>query len=433
MEKIKVGLIILSLVLSIGLSSQNTIPTGYKTISITLGQQDLGYIDFNSDVQNVKNQSGWDIAVYNETHELGGKINDMGGVKAWRVYKDTSQFTSITLADTINPVSNDDKFHYFGAFDTIYTGNLNTYFNIGLGRFYLNSSYAVYGDKIYIIKKEDGSFGKLFLSSYKATGGASTRLFVFKYSNIDNTGTKYININKITPLSKHFHYLNLTTGTKSTDFEPLDYNKWDLMIKSSPMNILSNNTHNMIRYSQVSGLPVGYLEQGVVNTEIYTATGVPTSVSYDNTLNSSTPISIFYNQIGTSWYDASSQNAKKDVSFFMKNRNGNIYHIVFTNYNKNSNKLDIAYKKVGQYLSVKNNDLNSIDLFSYNKIIYLDFSSLHLNKKTSLELLNTKGEIIFNQEVDRKEKIDLSKFTSGIYFARLLINDNYYIKKMVIE
>lgn len=432
MEKIKI-LVLLIFSIPVSLFSQNTVPSGYETISITIGAKDLGFIDFDNDNQSVKNQSGWDIAVYNETHELGGKINDIGGVKAWRVYKDTSQFSSITLSDTTNSVVNDDKFHYFGALDSIYTGNLNTYFNIGLGRFYLNASYDVFGDKIYIIKKEDGSYSKLFLSSYKASGGTSTRLFVFKYSNIDNSGTKYISVNKLSPLSKHFHYVNLSTGTTSTDFEPLDYNKWDLMVKSCPMRVLSNNSHNMIRYSEVSGLPAGYLEAGVVSTDIYSATGDPSTITYNNTLNSSLPISIFYNQIDLSWYNSSNQNTTVNISYFLKNRNGNIYHIIFTNYSKSSNKLDIAYKRIGQYLSIKNNIENDFQLYAYNKTLTIDFSLLNVIGKSHLQLINTRGELILEKEINRKEKINLTKFTSGIYFARLLINDNYYFKKIIIE
>ncbi len=339
------------LISNIGIS-QNSAPSDYTSLTISLEKSKDAFLKLCTNSLTKIDQTGWDIAFYNEVHEIGGKINDVLGVRVWRVFKDSTQFNSVVLSDTLFPAFNNDSFMYMGALDTIYKGSLAIYFNIGLGRFYTGSSYTAAADRIYIIQKSDGIFGKFYLKDY------SNRKFTLVYSNMDNSGMKELTVIKESPSTKHYQYLNLTTNTVLTDYEP-SFENWDLVFKQDfiqneasgrikyPFGILTNNAYNLIRFSNVAGLPSEYLKYGITSTEAYDATGDPLSVTYNNSLNSFEPMGRLQNQIGVKWLDLANNQVKQNRSFFVRTKTGNIVHLIFKTYNPTTNTIEIATKCIG--------------------------------------------------------------------------------------
>lgn len=420
-------LILFILISSNFLYSQNTPPPGYNTSNIVVGLKNHCYFNFKTGVSKSVLQSGWDIAVYNEAHEIGGKVNDAVGTRVWRVYKDTSSFASVTIADTIFPVYNNDTFMYLGALDTIYTGSFANVFYIGLGK--LNPGpFNAEGDKVYIIKKEDGTYGKFFLVNYDKVN--NFRKFTFKYSDIDNSNSKYISINKQDIVNNHYQYLNFSTGVSNSSFENTAYNDWDLVFKPydvltsniplrMPIGVLSNNSFNLIRVSNIPGLPANYLKDPHTSTTGYEAGGVPTAVVYNSSLDINDTTNKNMNHIGAKWYDATSLNAKKDVSYFIKSSDGCIYHIVFTSFNPNTNSVDFAYKLVK---CVSNGISNSIK--KENEILILNQENELMIENAENELFNSlviydiTGKILYNQNNLKLSqlKIDKSILKSNLIF-----------------
>ena len=145
------------------LFAQNNPPQNYTVKSIIVEDTDHVFLNLNTSIATVKTQTGWDLALYAEGHEIGGKVNETKGVKVWRLFKDTLQFSALTFADTIFSVSNSSDIIYLGALDTMYTGTLQTKFNIGIGDFYQDNLVSI-PTKMYIIKREDNVYGKLFIS-----------------------------------------------------------------------------------------------------------------------------------------------------------------------------------------------------------------------------------------------------------------------------
>jgi hypothetical protein len=340
------------------LSAQNSAPSGYVTKSIVVDDTKEVYFNFGAGTAATIDQTGWDIALYNESHEIGGKVNEAKGVKVWRVYKDTSSFSTVTLADTLNPAYNSDNFMYLGALDTIYTGNTTNYFTIGLGRFFSGGTYTARGDKIFIIRRSDGVYGKFYLKSYTS----ATRIFILHYANIDNTDVSTIDIPKSTPTgaTKHYQYLNLTTKGLSGVFESASYNDWDVVLRKSfvgasrtafPVGVFTNNVYNLIRHSKelgafAEGLPDVYLRYGYVSTEAYEATGNTLTTNYNGSLSSFEPISRLNNQIGVSWYNTATGLPKQNMSYFLRDKDGKVWHLIFTNYTSATKTVDLAFNKV---------------------------------------------------------------------------------------
>ncbi|MCK5028856.1 MAG: T9SS type A sorting domain-containing protein, partial [Bacteroidales bacterium] len=62
------------------------------------------------------------------------------------------------------------------------------------------------------------------------------------------------------------------------------------------------------------------------------------------------------------------------------------------------------------------------------------------NKKNTdilIEIININGQVMYNNKLsnvlDEVKQIDVNPFTSGVYFIRFRINDEYYLKKLIIQ
>ena len=416
--------------------AQNNPPTNYTVKSIIVEDTDHVFLNLNSNTTSVKTQTGWDIALYNEVHEIGGKINETRGVKVWRVYKDTTQFSAITFTDTLNSVVNSSSIFYYGALDTFYRGSFNTSFNIGIGTFYTDPSFVNVATKIYIIKREDNVYGKFYIS-YKSSPG---REFTIRYADLDNSNPRTIVVSKVSPIVRHYRYINLSTGAVTNDFEPL-YNDWDLLfrkynvgLETFPIGVLTNNAHNLIRMSSIAGYPEEYLKPGVVKTEAYEAIGDPATVLYNNSLNSPDPISREFNQIGEKWLNKTSGQPVSGRSYFLKDRNNKLWHIVFTTYDAASKSINIAFINKGSISSISSGypEENEIK-------VYQDGSDLKMVSKTQgvqkkiVTLFDITGKVLHKSTMGTDLKIDVNAFKNKLIFLQIENDSQIYSHKLFVH
>jgi hypothetical protein len=414
--------------------AQNNPPTNYTVKNIIVEDTDHVYLNLNSNTTSVKSQTNWDIALYNESHEIGGTINETRGVRVWRVFKDTTQFNSLTIADTITSVSNSADMFYYGALDTMYTGTLQTKFNIGIGDFF-QSSLVTVPTKMYIIKREDNQYGKLFISYSKD----NNRSFIIKYADINNANLRYITVPKqSSPLSRHYKYIRLQDGSILNDFEPA-INDWDIVFRkykvgstTYPIGVLTNNAHNLIRLSNITGFPEGYLEGGVVKTEAYEAIGDPSTVQYNGSLNSSTPISRNNNQIGEKWLNTSNTNAASGRSFFLKDKNNKLWHLVFTSYDAVSKSVNIAFQQKGSASMISSQTVsNNYNLTqSQNK---LHIESQDDNLESNVEIFDLTGRTLYQGKLMSKLAIDCSSFGNKIVVVQIKNDSKFFTSKFFVH
>lgn len=412
--------------------AQNSAPVDYTVKSIKLDEGFNSFLKLSTNTVSNINQSGWDIALYNEAHELGGKVNDAKNVRVWRIYKDTSAFGSVNINDTLgsNPTLNNDSFAYMGAMDTIYTGSTDLFFKIGIGKFYTDPFYVAYANKIYLIQKEDGSYGKYYVNYSRTT---TDRIFTIRYANIDNSGDKYIQVYKQATQTKHYQYLNLNSVSISSVFEP-NLKDWDLVFKryqkgstTFPMGIMTNNAYNLIRFSNISGLPPDYLKYGIVSTEAYEVLGDTSSVVYNNSISSMEPISRLNNQIAEKWYDPSSQQPTTNKSYFLRDANGDLWHLIFMTYNASTNTIEIAYKSKGHVAAIADEYYKeNLEIIQIGK--QLEISNLGQDKNLYLQIYSINGAQLQSSKLNSKFSMDVSSFQNSNLI--LNISSNLYSKSL---
>ncbi|MBL7789552.1 MAG: hypothetical protein JNL75_06930 [Chitinophagales bacterium] len=426
--------IILLVLFPILVIAQNNPPANYTVKNLIIGEGDHVFMNFHTNTSTTKNQSGWDIALYNEVHEIGGMINETKGVRVWRVFKDTNQFSSLSLSDTLLSVSNHASIFYHGALDTMYTGTLSTKFNIGIGDFYQDNLVTV-PTKMYIIKREDNVYGKFFIS-YKSSGG---RNFIIRYANIDNSDPKYIAVPKVTPLARHYRYVKLSDASILNDFEPV-YNDWDVVFRrykvgstTYPIGALTNNAHNLIRISSINGFPDDYLKQGVVNTEAYEAIGDVATVTYNGSLSTSDIITRNFNQIGEKWFNTATNQPFTGRSYFLKDRNNRLWHLVFTTYDATTKSVNIAFQQKGSFNSIQSreslNDFYSI----YQENNQLVVESAEQGKNASILISDIMGKVVFKGVLNDKLKLDLNAQKPKLLFILIEKDSKLFTAKFGVH
>lgn len=413
--------------------AQNTPPVGYIVKSLKVDDGYQSFLKLNSSSISNINQIGWDVAFYSDVHEIGGKINDAKGVKLWRIFKDTTNFLSTTLADTgSNQFYNNDSFAYLGALDTIYTGSTTLFFNIGIGKFYTDPSYSAVPNRFFIIKKSDGSFGKFYVSYIN-------RIFTIRYANIDNSGDKTINITKQPEKNLQYKYINFSTSDTTGAFEPQKFD-WDLVFrkyfkgnKEQPLGIMTNNSYNLIRFSNVAGLPVDYLKYGIVSTECYEVLGDPSTVTYNGSLSTMEPISRLNNQIADKWLNTSTQQPIINKSYYLRDKGGNLWHLVFTTYNATTNTIEIAYKDKGNVASIQSKLINSeFSIYQQNQSLIIE-SNADISSEKQIQLFDLSGKIIKSSKFKNSIELNVSEFQNSIIFVKIISNKTSHSYKYLVK
>lgn len=384
-----------------------TIVAQINQVSVGQGYSQQAYYNLETDEVEVVANEAWDVAftAFGQ-HDAGVFINESA------TFMTSPQLAFVTtVSDWTESITDTDMFAdslaLYNLDENWTEGAFNTVkddaspFDYGWG-VYNPQSNTVEGDKIFIIKKRDGSFIKFQVVSLAGD------MYTIRYADLNGDNEQVHEISKQDAINGMLHF-SLETN-KLVDM-PSDY---DLIFQ---------------RYSTTldagDGSFIPYTVTGVVlapTTEAVTIDGVdPSDIDINLYLEDLTPSPL---EIGHDWksFDFSSGwIIDTDRTHLVKNANGTLYKITFFDFEGSSTGITTLEKTVVGTVS-------SIDIKSDSPLLKIfpnptkEYFSITLDDEHNhhVAILDANAKVIKSLTIKSNERIDVGDLASGIYYIHLM-------------
>jgi secreted trypsin-like serine protease len=101
-------------------------------------------------------------------------------------------------------------------------------------------------------------------------------------------------------------------------------------------------------------------------------------------------------------------------------------------YTKVANYIDWIESIINNPTSIQQTELTEITFSYYNQIISLTDASANTNRNIKLNIYDTMGRNIFEQNFQNQLQIDLSEMSNGIYFVSISSQNQYMMKQVAV-
>jgi len=352
--------------------------------------------------------NNWDLAFEISGFTASIRVNAQKGVTVYQAPFSVSQWNELDTAGmstTWDKLYNDNSRWSRGAFNLYPTSE----FDLGWG-VYNPITHAVTGDSLYVMALANGSFIKL---RFDALAGG---IYNFTYANPDGTNEISAQVDKDDYTGKNFGYYSLETG-EALDREPFA-NSWDI---------------TFLKYSADLG-GTAYPVSGVFHN-------YDVSVAEVSNIESTDPweagFSAHINSIGYDWktFDFEEGWLLDDRNFCVQALNGNIYQLVFTNFEGSSTGVYEFGTSLFSALSTSQTDLNSFSLFpnpAHGEEITINGK---FTPDDRIEIFNLNGSLIKEQRVQNLNAVRLttSGLETGTYLVRIVSQNQVFTQKLTVS
>jgi len=388
--------------------------------SVSIGTTNVAYYSLANDEQDNIINNNWDIA-FEVTPGASSaiRINGQAGVELYEYpLGDTADWATVDITDIANwPKAYDsDQRWSAGAFSFFAT---ESDFDLGWGTYSI-VTHTVVGDRVFVIKKVDGTYGKVWIKSL-ASG-----TYTFRYASLDNATDETSTITKANYPGKNFVYFSLVTE-EALDREPAT-TAWDLQF-SKYIGDLGGGT-----WYGVSGI---LSNKGVYVAE---AAGVDVETAvYTDFEADSFNISV----IGSDWkaYDfgTNSYLITEDLSFFVSDKAGDIWQVIPTGFvGGQSGKFYFTKEKLTA-VGVENADAE-VSMVVYPNPATDGQTTLVYNQKTALataQLFDMSGREVAIHSLSgqgfQQRTLALDGLHAGIYLLRLQDGATVSTSKIIVR
>lgn len=390
-----------------------------QAIQISCGQSYLkqSFYSLTNDASTTINNSEWDIAftVFGQ-QDAGVFLNEAAGTGVppqvpLKLFKTNSTiFADVNMSSILkDSLYNDEMGWSYGAFNS--ERNAANPFDYGWGA-YNTSSKKVEGNKVYVLKLRDGSYKKIEIQNLNLT------VYTFRHANLDGSDEKVVTIDKSKFTGKTLAYYSFAKN-EVKDLEPAG--GFDLLYTRYTSTVVQNNVPAIY---PVLGILTG---RGIQTAK---ATGIdPSKVAaqdYAAKFEKKSDV------IGYDWKTftlaTNTWSIPSDLAYFVKLRNGDVYKIVFADFEGSATGITTFEKTfIGKLTSATENRAVDTKLNVFptlaSEVLNVAFDNAN-SEKYDLNIHNISGQTVLsaNMEVQsgfQVKTIDVSALTSGTYILTL--------------
>jgi hypothetical protein len=386
------------------------------------------YYSMSAGEQGSVARAQWDIAFRANRMSASILTNDGSGVELYSYPKtDTSGWATVDtngLSSWTKMVNSTTDWE-----DGAFCRNQKGHPDYGWGK-YNSVTHNVMGDSLFIIKLRDGSFRKLWIMQKYS----SDNIFEFRFAKLDGTDDNTIQLDCNPYALKNFIGYSITTN-ELIDFEPVVSTDWDILF-TKYMYTYPATSPNAGSLYPVTGVLSNY------NVKVAKFENVaPNFLMTEPQVMDSTR-----SPIGWEWKSFNmttfAYEIADSVAYFVQNRTGNIYKLVFTNFAGTSTG---RIKMETQQVSLT--AVKDIAKSGFNAAVYpnpvSDVMNLVLNPGKSrsvlISVLDMSGRTVVNKkyEIQSEElstlRIPVSELPSGMYMVRIQAGTNVIARKMIVK
>ena len=402
--------------LSTSLIAQTTVTTGPSNALQT-------YYSLQNGVVSSVPLAEWDLAF--EIVGITGSImvNTAKGMQVYKAPYTVAQWAALDTAGLAAGWASQQNSETNWASGALNQGLTSNPFDLGWG-VYNMVSHNITGDSLFVLKLADGSWKKLRIDSYAAGSDA----FTFTWADPDGANEQVGSLVRANYAGKSFGYYSLATNG-AVDHEPAAAS-WDLLF-----------TKYVGYVTQPS--PTFYPLVGVLQNRGVSALqvdGVPSASAQWWGEDFSTDINV----IGADWKSFNMTTFQweyaQDRTYFVTDRSGNIWKLVFTTYGGSANG-DITFtKEMMSSVGVEEvADAGRMVLYpnpSNSGVVHVIMDAT-INSAT-LSIVDVNGRTIDQRRLTglsglAQQTINTSAFATGIYTVRLQGEGVDAVSRMVID
>lgn len=385
------------------------------SIEMLPGYTNESFYSMSNDEQANVDNTNWDIAF--DLNGFGSSVRSNGHTATVvYVYPNGTDWASVdTTGMAWNPMYNSETTWAVGAFDQ--SINAADPFDIGWG-VYNPVTHAIVGDSLHIVKLASGDYKKVMLESL--IGG----VYSFKYADLNGSNEVSTTLAKSDFTDKNFGYFSLITD-QSINREPTN-DSWDIVFT---------------RYIAELGPGVNYPVTGVLankGVSVREASGInPASAVYtDYAVDSA------INAIGWDWKTFNSTSFQYDItpdlSYFVQDQTGNVWHIVFSKFEGSSTGKVVFAKELVSSASI--DDLSDVTSFGIYPNPANDFATVVFNSNAAsvqLSIVDLSGKQVYQDQLKEQGlvtyTISTTDFNAGSYVVQLITANGITTKKLIVQ
>lgn len=387
----------------------------FDSVEMTPGYTNESYYSFvNQEQANIDNTT-WDIAFDLSGFGSSIRTNEHIGTEVY-VYPNGTDWMNVdTSGLALASEHNSETTWSVGAFDQ--SADPSNGFDLGWG-IYNQVTHHINGDSIHILKLSDGSYKKLKMESL-ASG-----VYTFKHADLDGANEISATVTKGNFSDKNFAYYSIQNN-QVLDREPAN-NTWDIVFT---------------KYVGELGPGVFYGLTGVLSnkgTYVKEANGIAPSLA----VHSDYTVDSVINVIGWDWksFNTStfSYDIVSDLSYFIQDQAGNVWHLVFTDFEGSSTGKIVFGKEQVETASLK--EFTDISAFAVYPNPATDFVSLIYNSnvaQATMMISNMHGKTIQSESINGSglttKKLNVSDYPAGIYFVQIATENGAITQKLVVQ